>query len=260
MGQSLKATLQAAILFLLLAALAGWAAPDFPPAVAWPLRLGAPALVVFLSWLLYRNARHKDLLPDMLAQVVKKPFERDGLCFALGTKVTADRICWMKVFFQNRYEGACQSTIVVQAPRKSFSLRRVALAGIEVTLDCEGGAYGICEIPWPIEPTLQGKRAVMEVSAATTYPGGAGKLLRFREGLRVGKAGGEAMRTAASAGLLVAGVITVGRPATIRFQLPPNVAAEVPPGLEPVFQILWRPDLPIGRAGAVATSSSPSAA
>ena len=81
----------------------------------------------------------------------------------------------------------------------------------------------------------------LEVSAATRYPAGKGELLRFHNGVRVGKADTSGLgSTALTAGLLLVGHVHYSRPAALSVTLPASVAEEAPPSQEPAVEILWK--------------------
>jgi hypothetical protein len=245
MGQSFKAILQLFLIGAVITAVVAWSDDAKPTPTTWTCRLVASTVAIMLIWVLWRNMRRKENLPDMLAQACGTYFERDGFCFAFAPSVVGS-VCWMNLYFQNRYAQPCHARVVLQPPVKSFGIRRLPLTGIDVDIDCDGGAYGVCRIPWPIDAQMQGKTVACEVACDTAYPNGAGKLLRFREGLRAGAPSGGARRAAVTAGLLLVGAISISRPATASLSLPASVASQLPPGLAPVTEILFRPDLPTG--------------
>jgi hypothetical protein len=243
-GQSLKAILQLIAIVAGTFALFAWFDSNHPDEIVWATRIGAPAIVIAISWLLIRNMRRKEILPDMLAKITPQYFEANGLSFAFVPAI-ADGICWMHVFFQNRYEKMCQARIVLTPP-KTFFLGRSKTQGIDIQIDCEGAAFGVHRTPWPINQKLQGKTVKCEVGCTNRYPTGAGKLMRFREGLRCSPPSSGVARAAATAGFALVGVIRISRPSTVTLRMPAGVAVEIPAGIEDATEILWRPDLPTG--------------
>jgi len=245
MGQSVKAILQLILIIAGLAAVILWTDGSIKPSPAVTLfRFLTAAVSLLIIVVLWRNARRKETLPDHLAKAARSYFERDGFCFAF-VPVVQNGVFLMQVFFQNRYARPCTARVVLQPPVKSFGIRRLPIPGIDVDVDCDGGAFGVCRLPWPISAEMQGRKVAFEIACATRYPQGRGKLLRYREGLRAGTPG-SGRRAAATAGLLLVGVVSVSRPATFTFKLPTGIAEETPPGIEPVVEILYRPDLPTG--------------
>ena len=155
----------------------------------WVTRIAAPTVAITLAGLLFWNSTRREILPDLLAANTRSYFERDGFCFSI-TLAPSNGICWLQIYFQNRYANACQARVVLQPPYKSLSFSKLELAPVDVTIECEGASYGVSNIPWPILTSMQGRTVSLEVTAQTTYPGGRGKLMRLREGIRVGPAGG----------------------------------------------------------------------
>lgn len=243
MSTSLKAVVQLALILVAIAAGAFWALPDRPDGIIWTLRIALPLVAILLGWLLWRDSRRKDLVPDFLRELAPGYFERDGLCFTFVPRMSFG-IWWLDVYFQNRYDKLCETRIILQAPRKSFWFGRLPLPGIDVSVCCDGGAFGVVKVPWPIPLSIQGKRVTCEIAAHTRYPQGSGKMLRFREGLRVGTPGSDVGRAAVTGGLLLVGVIRISRPASLTMQLPVGVAEAVPSGVHMTTEIIWRPDLP----------------
>jgi hypothetical protein len=228
-------------------AVVAWFIQKVPAEIVWTLRIGAGLATVALVWLLWRFGRRRpEVLPDLLARVVPNYFERDGFCFAFVPAVTQDGQCWMQVFFQNRFEHPCRGRAVLKPPSRNFSLGRWPLQTVDVTVECEGAAFGVARVPWPIPAKLQGKLAKCEVAGAAKFPNGRGKLMRYHDGLRAGAVGGDIGRALLTVGALAGGAIVVSRPARMQFKLPHGVREDVVPGAGPATQILWRPDLPTG--------------
>ncbi len=71
----------------------------------------------------------------------------------------------------------------------------------KLSIEVGPAAFGVAEIPVPIEPKYQGTVQKFDVGAAMEYPEGRGSTVRCRDGARVG----------AFAGLLVSGVILLVR-------------------------------------------------
>jgi hypothetical protein len=226
MGQSLKAVVQLVGIVAAVTALIAWTDKGDADPPTWRGRVAAPAVAAVCGALLLRNALRKDVLPDLLAQRARGYFERDGLSFAFVPAVRG-RVCWMQLYFQNRYERPCRARVVMRPPVKTLGIRRLPLHTIETGVECGGASFGVKHIPWPIPQSMQGQKVRCEVGCATEYPDGRGKLVRFREGIRASPPGGA--------------LTNVGTPSTFEFTLPENVAEELPPGATPVQEILWKP-------------------
>jgi hypothetical protein len=245
MSESLKASLGGLIFLAVLADAFVWFAHGIPPTPpVWGLRIGLLLVIIGSAALLIRAARRADLAPDFLRQFLGAPFERDGFCFSVTINVQ-DGLCYFNIVFQNQYERACDGRVIIQAPVKSFSFNRRAFQGVALDIQCEGGALGVARMPLPIPARFQGRKMRFDVSGATRYPAGSGKLLRFKNGLRVGKADASGLGTAAAAiGLAAVGVISVKRPAGITFPLPTGVAEDGADSIEPTVETVWKPGDP----------------
>src|SRR5687768_1697584 len=218
MGQSTKAMLQLSVILGAFAALMFWVAPQQPGDVVWAFRFGLPALVLFVCWVLVRNARRVEVLPDILRDAAGDYLERDGLCFAPRIEA-ADGVCRVVVFFQNRYERACTTQIALLPGGSSFSIARLNILNVNVQFECQGGAFGVLRVPLAIPAAYQGKTIRYDVTAKTRFPEGRGKLLRYRSGAGVGPvraAGTEQMLEAFSAFSLP--------PTRVELALPSDVA------------------------------------
>lgn len=80
-----------------------------------------------------------------------------------------------------------------------------------------------------------------EISAAARYQNGKGELLRFRNGLRAGRADTSGIGMAALvAGLVLIGHIHVSHPASVTCALPRDVAETAPEGKEPSIRTIWK--------------------
>ena len=233
MGQSAKAVLIVSLFPLVIGAIAAWGAPQHPGAVAWVLRFVLPAAALAGVALLIRDARRPDLVPDFLTRQGLTFFERDGFCFTI-IPVIIEGTCYFEMWYQNRYERACQARVVV-----SRGVKRI----MTIPIDCEEAAYGVVRAPYAVHPNYQGTTRIFEISAAAHYPNGKGKLLRFRGGMGVGRvkmqnwSGAAAMMTLGLAGM---GVIGWSRPASMKLLLPKGVAPEVPEDAPLLADTLWR--------------------
>jgi hypothetical protein len=246
-NQSLKAVMQLTAIICGIVSFCVWAIPKHPDQLVWASRVLFPLVTILFGYVLFRIARRPDLAPDILRQQFGTYFERDGLCFApVITTSPEDRTCWFNVFFQNRYAGTCACDLIIQPGGKSFSLGRHHVPTVAVVIDCPGGAVGVTRVPYPIPARYQGKKMRYEIAARTRYPRGAGRLLRFREGLRVGSHEQAIGRAAVTLGLAAVGVISFRRPASITIMLPSQVAESAPADAEVKTELLWAFDAPTG--------------
>ena len=246
MGQSVKAVLQLVLLVLVFAAVLAWGVPRHPDGVVWTFRLGSPVCVALLGWVLVRSTRRREVLPDLLAQATGGYFERDGLCFGFAPARTIDGGQWLFVYFQNRYERLCEARIVLKPPSRNLWFGRWRMTTVDVTVVCDGAAFGVHRTPWPIPAKLQGRSARFDVACRTAYPSGRGKRLRYREGARAGVPGSDLGRAALALGGAAVGTLAISRPARWRIRLPRGSVEGVLPGATASTQILWRPDPPTG--------------
>jgi len=238
MGQSFKAVVQLIWLVCVIVTFLAWGAPQHPQQFEWSLRIGDPILVAALSVFILKVEARKDLLPDLLRQQFGASFERDGLTFAAVFE-TIDGQCWFSVYFQNRYLGACRSEILIRPGVKTLGVTRHDAPEMRVTIECPGGGFGVarrlCEIP----ESAQGRKIRYDFWATTAYPGGAGKLVRFREGMRVGPV--PSWIDTLATGVVVASLGIPGKAAGCEL-LVPKLATRVPTErAEGIIQILWTP-------------------
>lgn len=248
MGQSLKAVVQLLLIVFGIAALMFWLMPQRADALVWMLRVTLSVGTVGIAYLLFRVARRQDLAPDILRQQFGTYFERDGLCFVPVFTLSRDEgdACSFTIFFQNRYSGPCTCDLIVRPMAKSFRFKRPDVPMVAVQIECPGGAVGVTRIPYPIPREFQGQTIQYEVSAQTHYPSGAGILLRFREGIRVGGHQHALGQAAKTLGLAAFGVIYASRPATTKMTLPSDVPEASPPGATVITGLLWEWDEPTG--------------
>jgi hypothetical protein len=239
MGESGKAVLALILIVGLFGTPFAWMADT----VDWPSRIGFPAAglaaAAILAWAMMR----KDKAPDLLRAKVGSYWERDGFCFAIQPAVT-DRSARLDVYFQNRYERPCRARVILQ-PSQQFFLNRRPVGSFTVEFECDGGAFGVLSLPWGVPGPFQGREQRFDVAASVEYPDGRGSMLRYRDGMRVGKASpspwmGIACVAAAAGGLIV----LPGKPAWWKGRLPAGVDETVPDDAPIICQTLWRPGDP----------------
>ena len=201
--------------------------------------IGVAMLVVPIPILVWAQFR-KDRIPDLLSRTLPRFFERDGFCFAVVPEAV-DGSCRLAIYFQNRYERPCQAVIVLKGSQ--FLFRRQADVGsVNLGIACPAAAFGKSSIQWIIPAEAQGRQISLDVVASVKYPDGRGKLLRYKDGLRVGAAGTDVWREGLQIMGAMGGAIVFHKPARISFTLPTGVAtnSDVPPDCR--TEILWKLD------------------
>jgi len=149
----------------------------------WWWRVGSALSVGIPSILLIREAFRKDLAPDYLHQLMGDYFERNGFCFAACLE-NADQGCQLELYFQNQYEGFCKA-VVWLVPTKDVFVDRSGLGEKKFEIDCGPGAFGKVTEDISVPSQLKGETTRWDVTANVEYPQGRGRLLRYRNGMRV---------------------------------------------------------------------------
>lgn len=242
MNQSLKAIAQFSTILCAVASVGVWAIPRHADEAVWACRVLLPFATAILLFILIRAARKRDLAPDLLHQEFGEVFERDGFCFVPVLDSTDEGECSFEIHYQNRYAGACVCELVIQPSVKTLGVRRHDVPTVAVEIECPEGGIGIMRIPYPIKAKYQGKTMTYDVAARTRYPNGAGRMLRFREGARVGThehAIGSIGKAAVTLGLAVGGIIRFSRPAQITIELPSRASDSNSPGAALSNEVLW---------------------
>ncbi len=249
MNQSLKSTVGAFAILCAMGAYIVWFGPNIAatPAV-WALRVVLPLACIGAGAVFVREMFRKDIEPDLIRLLFGKPFERDGVCFVL--KPTAHNgVCYLNIIYQNQYERACTARVVVRPPAHAFAFGKRDFEGVAIDIQCEGGAFGIAHAPVAIPSIFQGRALLVDVRAATHYPDGGGQLLRFRNGVRVGRASKSGLGSAAAAvgaagitvAMLATGVALHALRPIVTLSFPQGVAEAVPLDAQPLVETLWRP-------------------
>ena len=221
---------------------AAWMIPVSKEPNVWWFRIGALVLLTCVIGFAYWSKRRRDLAPDFLSKISPTFFEQDGFTFVVGTEVVGG-VCHLSVWFQNRYERACEAIVLVRTSERLLAPQR-HLPDARVSVTCQPGAFGKALVPWPLPLELQGGKVLLDVMAKRKYRRGRGKLLRNRTGLSVGSA----PQSAVSDTLRVLGVLVGihgGHAARTEIQLPRNVASTPTPRLEERTETIWRLGDPI---------------
>ena len=173
---------------------------------------------------------------DVLGAQFGSYYEADGLCF-VPEFVVLDGLCWVNVFYQNRYNAGCSSRVYL-FPMEGWSPKGLNdVPAVFAAIECGGGDVGVLHLPYPIARSWQGKIMIYDVMGATTYPAGRGELVRSEGGLLVDPpplAKPAVQETLEAAALLLVGFVRVsseGRRGKIEMTLPEDVADAIPPGV-----------------------------
>jgi len=239
MNQSIKSVLALVILICLGASVFGWTArgiENVPDSRFW-MRASGIVLLPAIALLVWADFR-RDRVPDLLRKHVKRYFDRDGFCFAILPSIKDGRFAW-QVFFQNRYERPCKALVAFRPATRFIGFGRADLGDVRIEIDCDGGGFGSAMVPYGIPLTYQGKKQQFELVAISRFPGGKGKMLRFRDGMKVGKHHKSIADMAVTALSVVALHPHFTHPATFRVRLPDKVSSEAIGEIDQ--QILWRP-------------------
>src|SRR4051812_40439694 len=157
MNESIKAVLA---LLVIIAAFGSWLAwadgrhafPDHFVAVRAGLLCGGLGALGLLLWGQYR----RDKLPDLLRQISRWHLNCDGLSF-VAVAEDKERVCYISVYFQNRYERACVAHLLFRPAVPNLGVRRPTdLPPIELTIECDGAAFGVVRIPCAVPHLRQG--------------------------------------------------------------------------------------------------------
>jgi len=240
MNESIKAVLGLIIAACVLAGIVSWlpGMTNQVSPVTWWFRIGCPLLaVICLVPLIWAQTR-KDKVPDYLARISSRYFERDGFCFVVVPQVTNGN-CTMHIYFQNRYDRPCSAQILIRGSSGLFS-GRPELSDITLGLLCGSAEFGRSIIPWAIPQNLQGKTVSLSLYAGVRYPDGRGTLLRYRDGLRVGAVGTDAWREGLQIAGAIGGALVISRPARIKLTLPSGVSASKQEVIVADTKTIWK--------------------
>jgi hypothetical protein len=159
--------------------------PAADMAFLWKIRIASLACFVAPIVILLWVRRLPDLVPDFLAQISPKYFERDGLCFLLSVELVESR-ARMVVHYQNRFDRPCDVRILIAPTPKAF-LDLDGLPRFEFDVSVQGGEFGKQSLAWSVPSRFQGHSVLWDVAAKVRYPSARGNLLRGGNGMDVGE-------------------------------------------------------------------------
>jgi hypothetical protein len=239
MNESAKSLLALLILVCLGASVLGWTTRGIngvPNSAFW-MRASGVLLVPAIALLVWADFR-RDRAPDLLRKWVgKKYFEQNGFCFAILPSVDRGCFAW-QVLFQNRYERACKAMVAFRRA-SLFDMGKGDLADVRLEIDCDGGAFGVATVPYAVPPECQGKKLRFDLIAFNRYPGGKGRMLRFRQGMRVGRRHKSEADAAVTALSILALHPHFTHSAQLRMKMPNDVSDTAVGEMQQ--RIIWRP-------------------
>lgn len=233
-------SVQAVLALLMIVGMFGSVLVFLSDRVPWGAFAGFLSLMLGSSGLLLWSLLRRDRVPDHLKQLPGGAFERDGLCFKVIYRV-AGGVCHLDLYFQTRYDRASRGMILLQ-PAQGFWLNRPRLRSMTLEVGCPPGGAGVVSLPWAIPAKFQGKKQALDVGADVFYPGGRGKMIRFKGGVQVRTAGFDTWRTVMTAAGAMGGMIVLSRPAQLKIKLPQGVAETVASDAPVTQQIFWSLD------------------
>jgi hypothetical protein len=178
--------------------------------------------------------------PDFLLCVNGTYFEQNGFCFTVVPAVDERNVCWMEIYYQNRYDQPCVATVAVKPP-SGFWIARSGLTAIVQAIEVGPGAFGVVSVPWPIPAKLQGTQQRLAVGATAKYPRKRKCSLRSARSLRVHAHNFHDNGWIEILVLVISlGGVSLSKPAGLSFILPTNVVEEIPANLGIEAYELWR--------------------
>jgi hypothetical protein len=231
-------SVQAVLALLMIIGMIGSVVVVMNDRVNWPALAGMLTLMCgslgLLLWSLFR----RDKAPDFLKKVPGRLLERDGFCFKVLANPVKGR-CYLDLHFQSRYERPSRAIVVLQATKDLFVLRP-GVASMTVEIECPAGGYGMTSVPWPVARKAQGKARWLDVAADVAYPEGRGKMIRYRGGLQVGKAGRDTWKAIITVAGAMGGGIVLTRKARVKLRFPVDVEESVDDDLPILTKTVWK--------------------
>ena len=230
-----------------------WLIPASKEPSVWWFRIGALLVLILASGFFLWTSRRRESAPDFLSKLAGNFFERDGFAFTVTTEVVGG-VCHLCVWFQNRYERACEAEVLVRTAERWLAPQR-HLPEARASIMVQPGAFGKALSPWPLPVELQGTKVLVDVMAKRKYPRGRGKLLRYRTGLAVGTT----PLSGVSDILAVLGALTMHhtrRAARAEIHLPQHVASIPMLHLQETTQTIWKLGDPVNVPGKPSAGSN----
>lgn len=208
--------------------------------MTWGFRIGGPITALLALGLILKLQFRADLQPDYLRPLIGSYFNRDGFCFGFITEAI-DGVAYIVMYFQSQYDKPSLGRVAVR-PARGFFMTRAKIDAITFEIDCPPAGFGTVRIAFPIPEKQQGKLQSFEVGASVSYPEGKGERVRFHDGvfLRSNSNFSSSFNTAVTVAGAAGGSLILTRPATIKVELPDNVAEEIDDTIEPETKLLWQ--------------------
>ena len=230
-----------------------WLIPASKEPGVWWFRIGALLVLISATGFFLWTTRRRDPAPDFLSKLSTTFFERDGFAFTVTTEVVGG-VCHLCVWFQNRYERACEAEVLLRTSERWLA-PQMHLPEAKASIMVQPGAFGKALSPWPLPVELQGRKVVVDVMAKQKYPRGQGKLLRYRTGLAVGTAPlSGVLDTLAALGALT--LHNSRRAARAEIQLPQHVGSTPMLHSQETTQTVWKLGDPVDVPGKLSAGSS----
>jgi hypothetical protein len=248
LGQSTKSVCALIIIIGAIATSIAWML-DRSDATMWGVRIGAPVLALLALALIVKLNSRVDRAHDYLRERCGTYFNRDGFCFAIVVSAV-NETAYMEVWYSNQFDQPSVGKIAVR-PARGFWMGRAKIEAMTFRIENAPATFGVARVAIPIPNNLQGKRQTFEVGGSVQYPQGKGRRLRFHDGvfLRTNEAFADSFTTALTIAGAAAGVIVLSRPATVKIDLPNDIAENIPDSTTPEVTTIWQlGDPPLGNA------------
>ena len=189
--------------------------------------------VISLAGVVWAVTR-RDKVPDFLAAITGNYYQHDGFCFVVLPTV-ANGLLTLTMLAQNKFSERCEATLAFKpwADRERFLPEQVELS-------LPPAALVAMRIPVAVPDHLQGKSVEVEIFATARYPDGRGQLLRFREGLTVGRPPNAVKDTVITALFAAIGFLYVSSPATLDIKLSTELANCLMDDISTTTTVLWK--------------------
>ncbi len=222
---------------------------DRPTAETWTYRIGGSLLAVVSLGVILALQFQRDKVPDYLRKQAGSYFNRDGFCFAFDTSV-AGGICCLNTHFQNQFDQPCRGRIMLQ-PQNAQWKSAAKIEAFAIEIDCEPAAFGLMRLAIPVPKQLQGTEQSFEVGASVQFSSGKRTRLRYNDGIAVksNTKFDKQFRTAVTVVGALGGSLILISPASVKLDLPDDVASKLEKDYPPKIKTLWKlGDPPLGSA------------